>query len=243
MLPITSLLDVLKETDLLIGFSDHFKSVADRENLDRQSLQQRLLLCLYGMGTNTGLKRVSGGRHGISYIELQNVRRRFVHKAALRNAIGQVAGRFSLFVILPSVGLRNNILRFRLQKVWPLGSKSNDGMAYPVRWPWRHDVLECGKKTSCIYSQLKRYSSSQVAAMIEGVLRLCKDMDIEKQYVDNHGQSEAAFAFSYLLGFDLLPRLKAVASQNLYRTGDDKPDDYPNLESVLSPTINRKLII
>lgn len=40
--PMTSLLDVLKEADLRIGFSDHFKSVADRENLDRKSLQQRI---------------------------------------------------------------------------------------------------------------------------------------------------------------------------------------------------------
>lgn len=87
----TSLLDVLKEADLRIGFSDHFKTVAERENLDRQSLQQGILLCLYGMGTNTGLKRVSGSRYGISYKELLNVRRRFIHKAALRNAIGQVA--------------------------------------------------------------------------------------------------------------------------------------------------------
>ncbi len=40
--------------------------------------------------------------------------------------------------------------------------------------------------------------------MIEGVLRHCTDMDIERQYADSHGQSEVAFAFSYLLGFDLL---------------------------------------
>lgn len=46
------------------------------------------------------------------------------------------------------------------------------------------------------------------------------------KYVDSHGQSEAAFAFSYLVRFNLLPRLKAVASQKL----DNKPDDYPNLE-------------
>ncbi|EHL5407892.1 Tn3 family transposase [Salmonella enterica] len=62
------------------------------------------------------------------------------------------------------------------------------------------------KKSTCIYSLLKRCSSSEVAAMIEGVLRHCTDMDIEKQYVDSHGQSEVAFAFSYLLGFDLLPQ-------------------------------------
>lgn len=97
------------------------------------------------------------------------------------------------------------------------------------------------KKSTCIYSQLKRCSSSEVAAMIEGGLHHCTDMDIEKQYVDSHGQSEVAF--SYLLGFYLLPRLKAVASQKLYRTGDDKPGGYPNLEPVLTRTINWELIV
>jgi|GEM_PF-6109188 hypothetical protein len=37
---------------------------------------------------------------------------------------------------------------------------------------------------TCIYSQLKRCSSSEVAAMIEGVLRHCTDMEIQRQYVD-----------------------------------------------------------
>ncbi|VTN46312.1 transposase Tn3 family protein [Klebsiella pneumoniae] len=85
----TSLLDVLKEADLRIGFSDHFKSVADRENLDRQSLQATFTALPLRYGDQYGLKRVSGGRHGISYKELLNVRRRYVHKAALRNAISQ----------------------------------------------------------------------------------------------------------------------------------------------------------
>jgi TnpA family transposase len=34
-------------------------------------------------------------------------------------------------------------------------------------------------------------SSSEVAAMIEGVLRHCTEMSIEKNYVDTHSQSEA----------------------------------------------------
>ena len=50
----TSLLDILKETDLRINFTEHFKTVASREVLDRNILQKRLLLCLYGLGTNTG---------------------------------------------------------------------------------------------------------------------------------------------------------------------------------------------
>ena len=65
------------------------------------------------------------------------------------------------------------------------------------------------RQATCIYSQLKRCSSSEVAAMIEGVLRHCTDMEIQRQYVDSHGQSAIGFAFCHLLGFELAPRLKA----------------------------------
>jgi Tn3 transposase DDE domain len=58
----TSLLDILKEADLRIGFTQHFKSPASREILDRKTLQIRLLLCLYAIGTNMGLKRIREAR-------------------------------------------------------------------------------------------------------------------------------------------------------------------------------------
>src|SRR5712691_6439458 len=50
--PMTSLLDILKETDLRVDFTGHFKSSASREILDRETLRKRLLLVLYGLGTN-----------------------------------------------------------------------------------------------------------------------------------------------------------------------------------------------
>ncbi|SFJ81416.1 Tn3 transposase DDE domain-containing protein [Thermoflavimicrobium dichotomicum] len=72
--PMTSLLDILKETDLRIAFTDHFKTLGNREILDRETIQKRLILCLYGLGTNTGLKRVSAGDHGESYKDLLYIR-------------------------------------------------------------------------------------------------------------------------------------------------------------------------
>jgi TnpA family transposase len=48
------------------------------------------------------------------------------------------------------------------------------------------------KNSICIYSQLKAPSSSEVASMIEGVLRHDTEMDVEKQYVDTHGQAKSA---------------------------------------------------
>jgi TnpA family transposase len=45
------------------------------------------------------------------------------------------------------------------------------------------------RKSVCVYSQLKSCSASEVAAMIEGVLRHCTDMEIDRQYTDTHGAS------------------------------------------------------
>jgi len=44
--------------------------------------------------------------------------------------------------------------------------------------------------------------------MIEGVIHHITEMEIDRQYVDSHGQSEVAFAFCRLLGFALLPRAR-----------------------------------
>jgi TnpA family transposase len=98
------------------------------------------------------------------------------------------------------------------------------------------------KKSLCIYSQIKRCSSSEVAAMIEGVLRHCTEMEVEKNYVDSHGQDEAAFAFCHLLGFRLLPRLKGIGRQKLYRPEAGDPKAYKHLQDVLTRPIDWELI-
>lgn len=98
------------------------------------------------------------------------------------------------------------------------------------------------RRAVCIYSQLKRCSSSEVAAMIEGVLRHCTDLEVLKNYVDSHGQSDVAFAFCHLLGFDLMPRLKGIAEQKLNRPETGHLDDYPNLQLILTRPINWELI-
>src|SRR3546814_8724796 len=69
------------------------------------------------------------------------------------------------------------------------------------------------RQATCIYSQLKRCSSSEVSAMIEGVLRHCTDQEIQRHYVDSHGQSEVGFAFCHLLGFELAPRSEEHTSE------------------------------
>ena len=73
--------------------------------------------------------------------------------------------------------------------------------------------------------------------MIEGVLRHETDMEVQKNYTDSHGQSEVGFAFTHLLGFELMPRLKAIARQKLYLPDAGCSDEYANLKDVLTSAI------
>lgn len=240
--PMTNLLDILKEADLRVHLTDMFQTLGNREILDKETLQRRLILCLYGLGTNTGLKRIAAGDHGESYKDLLYVRRKFIHKENLRNAISKVT---------------DAILATRVTEIWGEGTTAcasdskkfgawdqNLLTEWHIRYRGRGVMIywHVEKNSTCIYSQLKSCSSSEVASMIEGLLRHCTNMEVEKNYVDTHGQSEVAFAFCHLLGFQLMPRFKAIHSQKLYRSDVGMQESYPNLQPVLTRPINWSLI-
>jgi TnpA family transposase len=242
--PMTSLLDTLKETDLRVNFTQHFRGMGIREALPRKTLQKRLLFCLYGLGTNMGLNQVSNDntQQGEQYSDLRYVYLRYLHPEALRSAIAAIV---------------NDTFRIRQSHIWGEGTTAcaSDSRKFAA---WDQNLLtewhiryhgrgvmvywHVERHSACIYSQLKSCSSSEVAAMIEGVLRHCTDMEVEKNYVDSHGQSEVGFAFCHLLGFQLLPRLKAIGYQRLYRPVKGDPQAYPNLQPILTRPINWDLI-
>jgi TnpA family transposase len=240
--PMTGLLDILKETDLRLNFTDVLRSASSYETLDRAVLRPRLLLCLHGLGTNAGLQRMAAAQPGTTVRDLQYVRRRYLAVEPLRRAIAIIA---------------DGTLAARDPALWGEGTTAcasdskhfgawdqNLTTQWHVRYGGRGVMIywHVERKSLCIHSQLKAPSSSEVAAMIEGVLRHCTVMSVERQYVDSHGQSEVAFAFCRLLGFQLLPRLKAIHSQRLYRPEAGRPDAYPRLAPVLSRPIDWDLI-
>lgn len=106
--PLTGLLDIVKEADFQTGFTDCFRGMGNRQILDRGTLQPRLLLALYALGTNTGLKRVlAGGASEFTYPELRYVRERYIHKEPLRAAIAKVV---------------NATLKIRQSRIWGEGT-------------------------------------------------------------------------------------------------------------------------
>jgi TnpA family transposase len=236
----TGLLDVFKETDLRVDFTRYLRSGTERFHMNKADLQRRLLLCLYGLGTNTGIKSMET-RPTDDYKELLYTRNRFISIEGVRQAISEVV---------------NATLAVRLPHIWgeattACASDSKQFGAWDqnllTEWHLRYGgrgvmvYWHVEKNATCIYSQLKRVSSSEAAAMIQGVLRHCTEMEIDRQYVDSHGQSTVAFAFCRLLGFELMPRLKGIGRQKLYKA--EAGQNFSNLDSVMAlRAINWELI-
>jgi TnpA family transposase len=103
-------------------------------------------------------------------------------------------------------------------------------------------TLHVAKQALCIYSQLKAPSSSEVAAMIEGVLRHGTEQKVDRNFVDTHGQSEVGFAFCHLLGFQLMPRFKNIHAQKLALADEGDTATYPHLKWILQQAIDWELI-
>jgi TnpA family transposase len=235
------LLDALKEVELRENFTHCFTTAGNRKILDQDSIRKRLLLCIFAIGTNTGLKRTAGASKGIvDFEELRHIKNFFINKDDLREAINIVI---------------NKILKMRNPKIWKsistaFASDSKQFGCYiqnlMAQWSPRHHndgvmiYWHVNDQYICVYSQLKTCTSSEVASMLQGIISQESDVDIEYQYVDSHGKSDLGFALSYLQKFDLLPRYKSIGSQTLYLPSEDF--QVSNINKITTRNINWQLI-
>lgn len=238
----TNLIDMFKEVDLENQFTHDFISYGQKTYLKPNEISERILLTIYGMGTNVGLKHMCAGNPHVSNHQLRHIKNYFLSSDNLKNAQSKVA---------------NALFKIRLEEIWggmPIAVASDSTQfsayfqnlisEYHNRYGGRGVMIywHVEKNACCIHSQLKSVSSSEVSAMIEGVLRHCTEMSVQKNYVDTHGQSEVGFAFSHLLGFSLMPRLANLNKQKLAQCELGDYQHYKNLQSVLTDTINWQLI-
>ena len=236
------LIDMLKEAALRTGCLQAVTSVAGRADLDPATLAERLLLCVYAYGTNTGLRAVAAGDHHHSEDDLRYVRRRFLSAEAAQAMAVEIA---------------NATFAARQQAIWGEGSTAvasdsthmgafdqNIFTQWHSRYGGRGVLIywHVERKSIAIHSQLLNCTASEVAAMVEGAMHHGTTMQVEGNYVDSHGQSEIGFGITRLLGFDLLPRIKRINKVRLYRPAAGEPDAFPRLGPALTRPIRWSLI-
>jgi len=242
--PNTSLLDMLKEADLRVGLTSELIEIGGKTILDDKLLQQRLLLALFAIATNTEFNKICSGIPNISESDLRYVRKRFITPESLKYIIRKLV---------------NATIAIRDKQIWGeiINSFASDSTKFAA---WSENLMteyhiryqgygimaywHVDKKALCISSQIIRCGASEIAAMLAGIIHHATNAKVENHSTDTHGQSLVAFAFAYLLGIDLRPRIKGIGRIKLYKAdGNIAKSSYSNLEAVMTRPINWQLII
>lgn len=237
------LVDMLKEAVLRTGCLDALTTRTGRAGgISPEALAERLVLVIYGYGTNTGLRAVAAGRHEHTEDDLRYVRRRHLTLEAAREI---------------AVGIADATFAARREAIWGGGSSTVASDSTHVaaldqnlltQWHSRYGgrgVLiywHVERDSMAVHSQLISCTASEVAAMVEGAVRHGTTMSLEGNYVDSHGQSEIGFGITRLLGFDLLPRIKQINKVKLYRLAPGETDRHPGLAPAMTRPIRWELI-
>lgn len=198
-------------------------------------LRRCLLFVLFALGTNMGIKHIVDGaaEAGETEAALRRVRRLYINRENLRRAIAKLV---------------NATFETRQASLWGEGTAcASDSKKFGswssnlmTEWHARYGgpgvmiYWHVERKSVCVYSQLKTCSASEVAAMLEGLLRHETTAEIDRNYTDTHGASIVGFAFCHLLGFRLLPRLKRIGAARLYSPGLPEDPVWPGLAAVIS---------
>ena len=181
------LIDMLKEAVLRTGCLAAVTSVAGRGAIPEADLAERLLLAIYGYGTNTGIRAVAAGQHAHSEDDIRYVRRRYLTAEAARAVAIQIANAtFAIRVVgiwgAGSTAVASDSTHFGAfdQNIFTEWHSRYGGRGVLIYWH-----VERGSVV--VHSQHLTCSASEVHAMVEGAIRHGTSMSVEANYTDSHG--------------------------------------------------------
>jgi TnpA family transposase len=91
-----------------------------------------------------------------------------------------------------------------------------------------------------LFSRFIACGTYEATYILDALLQNLSDVRPNRVHADTHGQSAAVFGLAYLLGIELMPRIRRWQSLTLYRS--DNANRYSKINSLFSGTVNWALI-
>jgi TnpA family transposase len=238
-MPERSVLEALANTAHWVDWTRHF-GLPSRMSSGIANLRERYLITTFAYGC--GLGATQAARHfggAVLPEELSFVDRRHIDIANLR------AG---------SADLQNLFLGFDLTKLWGRGeSAAADGTHFET---FRNNLMAArhfryGRTGGIAYRHVSDnyialfsrfigcgiYEATYILDILQNTL---SEIHPTRLYADSHGQSAHVFALAYLLGIELLPRIRTWKRLKLYRPS--RNCEFEAISHLFSATVDWPLI-
>ena len=238
-MPERAVLEAISNTENWAHWGRHF-GLPSRLSPQIKDPSQRYVLTTFAYGC--GLGPTEAARHlggTVSADQLAFADRRHVDIEDLRAA---------------SADLINLYAQFELPQQWGMGhSAAADGThfeTYEDNLLAEHHI-RYGKTGGIAYrhvadnyialfSRFIACGSFEATYILDALLQNLSDVQPNRVHSDTHGQSAAVFGLAYLLGIELMPRIRRWHTLNLYRS--DSANRYSRINSLFSGTVNWMLI-
>ena len=238
-MPERAVLEAISNTEHWAKWGRHF-GLPSRLGPQIKDASHRYVLTTFAYGC--GLGPTEAARHlggTVSADQLAFAARRHVDVEDLRAA---------------SADLINLYARFELPQQWGTGqSAAADGThfeTYEDNLLAKHHI-RYGKTGGIAYrhvadnyialfSRFIACGTYEATYILDALLQNLSDVKPSRVHADTHGQSAAVFGLAYLLGIELMPRIRRWPSLTMYRS--DSTNRYSRISSLFSGTVNWALI-
>ncbi|MBF8179150.1 Tn3 family transposase [Herminiimonas contaminans] len=234
-----NLLDILANIEHWTGFTRNFGPLSGDEPKLRNA-RERYLLTVFTMGCNLGPNQAA--RHlsnGVTSHQLSYTNQRHMSLEQLDNACRDLTELY---------------LRLELPKLWGDGKKvAADGTQYEfyeqnmlVGMHFRYRKMGAVAYRHVADNYIANFrnfvppGTHEAIYVIEGLLKAGLSVQADTVYSDTHGQSETVYAFTYLTGIQLMPRIRNWKDLKFYRS--EKGTRYRHIDRLFTDVINWKIV-
>ena len=238
-MPEYSLLDVLHRVNAWTSYTKNFYPVSGSEDKLSDALSH-YLFTVFGYGTMMGPAQTEKHtRNPISRRVIARINAQHIDDEKLQKSMVNIINTFNGFDLAhiwgnASVAIadgthieltENNLLGERHIRYGAYG-----GIAY-------HHISDT---YIALFSHFIACGVWEAVYILDGLMKNTSDMQPDKIHADTQGQNATAFGLSYLLGIELMPRIRNFKDLDFYKTDQDV--SYKHIDALFTKVIDWELI-
>jgi TnpA family transposase len=233
-----NILDVITDTEYWLNWSRYFGSISGHDGKIENSIE-RYLITSFCYGCNLGPTQTSRSLEGINRKQVAWINNRHITEEKIALAIKDIINAYNCF---------------SLPKFWGSGKKvSADGTKwdlyeqnllseYHIRYGGYGGIgyYHVSDTYIALFSHFIPCGVWEAVYILDGMLKNESDIQPDTIHADTQGQNSPVFALSYLLGINLMPRIRNWKDITLYRPYKDTK--YEHIDELFTDTIDWNLI-
>lgn len=233
-----SLLDILIDTEHWLNWTRFFGPISGYEAKIEQPVP-RYLATIFGFGCNIGTTQLAGALKKFDRKQLALIDQRYITEDKLQGAI---------------VSIINAYNRFSLPKYWGTGKRASvDGTKwdmyennllaeYHIRYGGYGGIgyYHISDTYIALFSHFIACGVYEGIFMIDGLINNTSDIQPDTIHGDTHAQSATVYGLAYLLGINLMPRIRRWQDLDILRP--ERTTRYQHIDPLFNSTVNWSLI-